>query len=451
MAMAEKLSVQQLQQAVQSGSLPAYIGIPLIEQKTKEKAQMAAAQGGQQKPPSVAASILQQAEQQEMQDQGIDRLPSNLPVMDDQEMGMAGGGIVAFAGEDGSLVEEDVDVLERMRIEDPEAYERITYGITRERGPSSGQPQQGRPKLAPAAQFIRDKFRAFRDNPFADTRLKFEGSPRIESPAQSELDTANATAQLRTQPIPPRQPNAALDTQMLADSFNQPTSRQGAQGAASTGAANTQGGGRGTPQTTAQPSQAQPSQPAQKSALDQYAEMLMKEREGSGKERDKAKAMAILQAGLGIMGGTSPNAFANIAQGVLPATQGYQQEIKGIRREDAARIKELMGLGVSKEKLALEAKKLGISERRFDQMYELETQKIGIMGGSRADSRAQAEELRRLSVAQGLFATLRKDQLMSGLSDEQLWSQAQRMAGQAGVTEPASSGTTIDWNKLGKK
>jgi hypothetical protein len=112
----------------------------------------------------------------------------------------------------------------------------------------------------------------------------------------------------------------------------------------------------------------------------------MKEREGSGKERDKAKAMAILQAGLGIMGGTSPNAFANIAQGVLPATQGYQQEIKGIRREDAARIKELMGLGVSKEKLALEAKKLGISERRFDQMYELEKQKIGVMSGSRADT-----------------------------------------------------------------
>lgn len=97
MAMAEKLSVQQLQQAVQSGSLPAYIGIPLIEQKTKEKAQMAAAQGGQQKPPSVAASILQQADQQEQQERGIDELPSNLPMMEDEEMGMAGGGIIAFA------------------------------------------------------------------------------------------------------------------------------------------------------------------------------------------------------------------------------------------------------------------------------------------------------------------------------------------------------------------
>jgi hypothetical protein len=97
MAMAEKLSVQQLQQAVQSGSLPAYIGIPLIEQKTKEKAQMAAAQQGQQKPPSVVASILQQADQQEQQEQGIDQLPSNLPTEQDEEMGMADGGIIAFA------------------------------------------------------------------------------------------------------------------------------------------------------------------------------------------------------------------------------------------------------------------------------------------------------------------------------------------------------------------
>ena len=119
MAMAEKLSVQQLQQAIQSGSIPAYIGIPLIEQKTREQSQMAQAQQGQERRPSIAEQVLQQAEQQ---DQGIDQLPSNLPVAQDEEMGMAGGGIVAFA--EGDLV-EDMDVLERMRIEDPEGYARM--------------------------------------------------------------------------------------------------------------------------------------------------------------------------------------------------------------------------------------------------------------------------------------------------------------------------------------
>ena len=96
MAMAEKLSVPQLQEAIQSGSLPAYIGIPLIEQKNKEKSQMQAAQGGQQEPPSVTSRVLQEAQQQPPQEQGITQLPSNLPTMG-PEQGMADGGIVAFA------------------------------------------------------------------------------------------------------------------------------------------------------------------------------------------------------------------------------------------------------------------------------------------------------------------------------------------------------------------
>ena len=404
MAMAEKLSVQQLQQAIQSGSLPAYIGIPLMEQKNKEKSQMAAAQQGQQKPPSVASQILQQAEQ------GINQLPSNLPTEQDEEMGMAGGGIVAFAGDSGSLVRSEPQYSSEP-VDDPE-YQR---SIEIPKGALSGWFRSHMEKIKKQ----NEASAAARGQPIT-TLPKVVVTPEpdpiseIEDPrlAAGDVGIPNKAGQGTPPPAaPPPRPTAP----------------------------------------TAQPGQTSAAQPAQKSALDQYAEMLMKEREGSAQNRKDAKAMAIFQAGLGIAGGTSPNAFANIAQGALPATQAYQQSIKGIRAEDSARLKELMGLGVSKEKLALEAKKLGISEKRFDQMYQLETQKIGIMGGSRTDARAQAEELKRLSVAQGLFATLRKDQLMSGLSDEQLWNQAQRMAGQAGVTEPASSGTTIDWNKLGKK
>jgi hypothetical protein len=464
MAMAEKLSVQQLQQAVQSGSLPAYIGIPLIEQKTKEKAQMAAAQGGQEKPPSVAASILQQAEQQEMQDQGIDRLPSNLPVMDDQEMGMAGGGIVAFAGDDGSYVsgEDDglnPDVMARLQRDDPNAFQMIMRRLFGKEDPRDLGGSSSSTLFTPSV----------RERPFTSGEQTAGGA---SLPYRRQKGASNAPTPRSRPDFLPKQDLSLLQAPDYEGSFvdsarpTAPTTKpealgsefgvQGVLPSAPTGRANPNAPAGGTPNAptarqAAPTAQAPEAQPEGQSALDKYAAMLMAEREGSGKERDKAKAMAILQAGLGIMGGTSPNALANIAQGALPATQAYQQSIKGIRAEDAARLKELMGLGISKEKLALEAKKLGISEKRFNQMYELETQKIGIMGGSRADSRAQAEELKRLSVAQGLFATLRKDQLMSGLSDEQLWSQAQRMAGQAGVTEPASSGTTIDWNKLGKK
>ena len=454
MAMAEKLSVQQLQQAVQSGSLPAYIGIPLIEQKTKEKAQMAAAQGGQQKPPSVAASILQQADQQEQQSPGIDQLPSNLPMMEDEEMGMAGGGIVAFA--EGDIVEEDrrspadkaMDEVIARIMRNPSFNQTIPpttntgeaggvtelfpvdIGVSPEfGGVSSEEPRSFAPGAFSEKQRERVKAaKAAEEEARKQAFLRRVAPDQAASPTSPSFGMADMGATAGTTYTPP--PKGAGDV----------GTGQGTQGA----------GGTPTARQAAPTAQAPAAQPEGQSALDKYAAMLMAEREGSGKERDKAKGMAILQAGLGIMGGTSPNAFANIAQGALPATQAYQQEIKGIRREDAARLKELMGLGVSKEKLALEAKKLGISEKRFDQMYQLEQQKIGIMGGSRADSRAQAEELKRLSVAQGLFATLRKDQLMSGLSDEQLWGQAQRMAGQAGAEPSASSSSVMGTYVPGK-
>ena len=96
MGMAEKLSVAQLQKAVQDGTLPAYVGVPLIQDKLKQdKLAKAAAAGTQQQQPPIAQQVMQAAEQH-----GIDEAQSNLP-----EVSMAGGGIVAFAG--GDLVEDD--------------------------------------------------------------------------------------------------------------------------------------------------------------------------------------------------------------------------------------------------------------------------------------------------------------------------------------------------------
>ena len=95
MAGAEKLSVAQLQQAIKDGTIPAYVGIPMLQDKMKQaqQAQVAGAMGAPKQPP-VAQQIMQAASQHE----GIDHLPSNLPAE-----GMAGGGIVAF--DDGGEVE----------------------------------------------------------------------------------------------------------------------------------------------------------------------------------------------------------------------------------------------------------------------------------------------------------------------------------------------------------
>jgi len=109
---AQKLSIPQLQKSIQDGVLPAYIGIPLLQDKIKQ-AQSAQSPQQPQQPP-IAQQVLQQAKQiesgiipqQQMSQQppqqplqmapqpmpqGIDSAESNLPTE------MAEGGIVGFA------------------------------------------------------------------------------------------------------------------------------------------------------------------------------------------------------------------------------------------------------------------------------------------------------------------------------------------------------------------
>lgn len=95
MGEAQKLSIPQLQKAIQDGTLPPYVGIPLLQDKMK---QQQAAQASQQQPqqPPIAQQVMQEAS---MHDRGVEALPSNLPTEE-----MYDGGIVAFAG--GDLVDD---------------------------------------------------------------------------------------------------------------------------------------------------------------------------------------------------------------------------------------------------------------------------------------------------------------------------------------------------------
>lgn len=79
-----------LVKSVQTGAVPSYVGIPLLNDLNQKMARIqtapAQAQAMVQQPP-LAQQVMGQAEQ------GVETLPSGLP-----EQGMAGGGIVAFAG-----------------------------------------------------------------------------------------------------------------------------------------------------------------------------------------------------------------------------------------------------------------------------------------------------------------------------------------------------------------
>ena len=126
MADAEKLSIPQLQMAIKNGTIPAYVGVPLLQDKVKQTQQAKQAQPAPAQPP-IAQQVMAEAE-------GIDSVPSNLPVQS-----MNDGGIVAFA--DGG----DAEDFDQEEYEDQIAEEEYARAIedrlnAAEEGPSGRAP-----------------------------------------------------------------------------------------------------------------------------------------------------------------------------------------------------------------------------------------------------------------------------------------------------------------------
>lgn len=116
MADADKLSVGQINTAVKNGTLPAYIGVPLIQEKMKAQQAAQAMVAQSQAQPPIAKQIMEQADLTS----GLEKLQSNLP-----EQEYAGGGIVAFA--DGGLAPDDE---EDPAMEDRALFSRLMAGIS---------------------------------------------------------------------------------------------------------------------------------------------------------------------------------------------------------------------------------------------------------------------------------------------------------------------------------
>lgn len=76
-------------------------------------------------------------------------------------------------------------------------------------------------------------------------------------------------------------------------------------------------------------------------AYSKYEQMLQAEGAKAGKERDDAVSTAIFRLGIGMMGGTSPNAFKNIADAAGPALTEYTSALKDLKKADRERQKAL--------------------------------------------------------------------------------------------------------------
>lgn len=183
LANAEKLSIPQLQMSIKNGTIPAYAGIPLLEQKVKAAQQAKMTQAPQQAP--IADEIMQQANSV----QGIQNLQSNLP-----EESYNDGGIVAFAegGEsfDYEAYQDQADEAEYAQAiaNRLEAADSLRVNRT----PSVEKPKEGGVK-APPGDFYKNIYNTLKVKA-EEMGFKYPEAIARVGAAQSALETGYGTA-----------------------------------------------------------------------------------------------------------------------------------------------------------------------------------------------------------------------------------------------------------------
>ena len=280
-ALAERLSISQLEEAIQNKTIPAYIGIPLLEEKTQLEQRMKAAQMGQTPQPqmTIADQVMQQAN---MVEGGIDEIPV--------EMEIAGGGIVAF--EDGGQVQ---------RFQN--------QGIVQE-------------QVTPMTPEELQRYRATGELP-----ARFQNAAQTDPGGPGDLGIAP--------PMPPEPPPAAPPQQMFApldpnEILSQTETLYG--GLYGRGAGAAAPGEKLSYVSKAEEFFKQAGVDLNLAA--KQAADIAAEKEALGKDREEAKKMRIIEAGFAILGGTSPNAFENIGKGATQALKGYASDIKDLQKTE---------------------------------------------------------------------------------------------------------------------
>jgi hypothetical protein len=105
-----------------------------------------------------------------------------------------------------------------------------------------------------------------------------------------------------------------------------------------------------------------PAETSKEDGFSRFEKMLMEDREASKAAREEAKYMRLIEAGLGMMSGTSPYALQNIGKGAAPALKGYGEDITGLRKEERQRTKDLLEIQKERADAEYKAKLLRVQE-----------------------------------------------------------------------------------------
>jgi len=158
--------------------------------------------------------------------------------------------------------------------------------------------------------------------------------------------------------------------------------------------------------------------------------------------KEDAKNMALLQAGLGIMGGESQYASQNIKQGALPAIQSYQQQMAAGRKEERETIGALADL-------ELKAKELGLTEKRYADLLRIAGMQVAATLGKASTTGQFTQKDYTKAVLDASKAIMTADPTMDPKDAAQL--AKDQVNAVMGKEDSSGDGTrTMDFNQLGK-
>ena len=425
MSSAEKLSVPELQRSIQSGVIPAFIGVPLLQEKVKRAKQMQMGMAAQQpKRPSVAEQVGQEARQASVEDMMRERAR-----MMQDEMGQTGGisdflpkpaeeayakgGPIAFA--DGGPT-----------------YSRFGNGLTDTYLGFTNTPEYeelvrkyGRGEVAKriASNLYQGTVGTYiQGAKDFGSRVKGYAESMKDIPEQlayvtdwygTENDPRNTVKHVdveapQVQQIPPqvvplqKQPAVIAPTIQAAPAVDKaaPIKPQidGADQRTMVDRMQLRPAQPTQPTQPAQPAQqAQPQQEERDQSLSDYMKQYrevtgenkgiaalqnrLSEREARlAKEEDRAPWMALMQAGLATMAGTSPNAMSNIGQGGVAGLQAYTRSTNKLEdaKDKSFEIQAKLEEAQRAEELA--AGKYGLesvqADKKAKQVAQLEREKM---------------------------------------------------------------------------
>jgi hypothetical protein len=377
-----KLPQTMIMGMAQKNQIPAEMVAPILARKAEMADAVARTKTMQSEgmpPPSVMEQLMQRNAEQEQpepqaREMGIAQLPVDEGMYDEQRM--AAGGIVAFQaggptsdlpppepGESENAYMQRVQMMSELgsqfftpRNYNPIAKLQDLYGVYDR--------NIGQPFARAVDRFVSqpvgeqaEKFRSYAQKPKTEAGI----AALAPKTPDSQYEEQGKNAYVST---PVKQPMAEPTTAKTAPATKTQSAAQKATGAPV------------MPETKVDPIDA---------LLAKYEKMIQGDPEATKKAKKDAMWSRLAEAGLNIMGGTSSNFAQNVAL-ASPAIKGYGEDVKGLRAEETAKLNQLAGLGLKGAALKQEARKLGITEKHYENWFKAQQMQIGETAAARRDT-----------------------------------------------------------------